>query len=103
MDVSIRQSLPRVRGQSATLQLDIFNAANFVNRSWGRILLPVASPDFPQQNILTVRNRQAAPLSSETANGYEFDNRLRTGPAFTPAPNRTSDFYQLQLTLRLAF
>ena len=92
-----------MRGQSATLQLDIFNAANFVNRSWGRILLPAISPDFPQQAILNVRNRQAAPLSSETANGYEFDNRVRTGNIFQPAPNRTSDFYQLQLTLRLAF
>ncbi len=103
MDVSIRQSLPRVRGQSATLQLDIFNAANFVNRRWGRIPLPTLSPDFPQQAVLAVRNRQGAPLSAETANGYEFDSRVRTGTLFQPAPNRTSDLYQLQLTLRLAF
>jgi len=103
MDVSIRQSLPRVRGQSATLQLDIFNAANFVNRSWGRIALPTLSPNFPSQAVLNVRNRQGAPLSSETANGYEFDSRVRGGTLFQPALNSTNDLYQLQLTLRLAF
>lgn len=104
MDISIRQSLPQVRGQALTLQLDIFNVANLVNKDWGRIKLPVLSPNFPQQNILTLRNRQASPLSNESANGYEFDNRLRGGnPVFAPAPNATRDFYQMQLSLRYAF
>ncbi len=103
MDVSIRQSLPAVRGQAATVQLDIFNVANFVNRDWGHLKLPPLAANFPQQNILTVRQREASPLSNETANGYEFDSRLRTGDAFRPEGNQTRDFYQLQLSLRLAF
>jgi hypothetical protein len=103
MDLSIRQSLPRIGGQTATLQLDIFNVANLINSDWGRIRLPIASANFPQQAILTMRNRQGAPLLNEAANGYEFDNRLRDGRLFQPAPNSTSDFYQMQLSLRVAF
>jgi hypothetical protein len=103
LDVSVRQSLPEVGGQRVTLQLDIFNFANLVNRNWGQIPLPNLSANFPQQQILTVRQRSAANLSDENAFGYEFDSRLRTGNIFQPNPNTASNFYQIQLSARLAF
>ncbi|HEY0929663.1 MAG TPA: TonB-dependent receptor [Gemmatimonas sp.] len=103
-DLSLRQSLPRVRGQNLTLQLDVINFANLVNRNWGRIALPNLSPNFPQQNILTLRQRPTgAAVVDEKANGYEFDSRLRTGKIMQQNPNQTRDFYQLQLTLRYSF
>ncbi len=103
-DLSVRQSLPRVRGQSLTVQLDIINFANLLNKNWGNIALPNLSPNFPQQNILTLRQRPTgAAVTDERANGYEFDSRLRTGAAMQRNPNQTRDFYQMQLTLRYAF
>lgn len=104
LDLSIRQSLPEgLGGQRLTLQLDIINFPNLLNNKWGRIDLPVLSPNFPQQQILRVRQRDAANLSNENAFGYEFDSRLRTGDAFQQNPNQFRDFYQMQLTFRYAF
>ncbi len=103
LDLSIRQSLPQFNGHALTLQLDIVNVPNLINRDWGRIRLPVLSPTFAQQAILTVRQRQASPLSNETALGYEFDSRLRTGDPFRIAGNQQRDWYAMQVTLRYAF
>ncbi|HVH38806.1 MAG TPA: TonB-dependent receptor [Gemmatimonadaceae bacterium] len=103
LDMSIRQSLPQLRGHALTLQLDIVNVPNLINRSWGQLKLPALSPVFPQQQILTVRNRTAGPISDETALGYEFDSRLRGREPFVRQPNSFRDWYQMQLTLRYAF
>ncbi|MBL0939250.1 MAG: TonB-dependent receptor [Gemmatimonadaceae bacterium] len=103
-DLSLRQSLPQVRGQSLTVQLDVINFANLINKNWGHIALPNLSPNFPQQNILTLRQRPTGvAVTDEKANGYEFDSRLRTGKAMQPNPNQTRDFYQIQLSLRYSF
>ncbi len=103
LDLSIRQSLPQFNGHALTLQLDIINLPNLINREWGRLSLPALSPVFPQQQILTVRQRNDAALSDEAAFGYEFDSALRTGDAFRPQENSFRDWYQLQVTLRYAF
>ena len=103
MDVSVRQSLPRFAGQTVTLQLDIFNFANLVNPKWGQVKLPNLSANFPQQAVLNVRQRSAGAMTDESLLGYEFDSRLRTGNLFQPNPNTASNFYQIQLSARLAF
>ena len=69
----------------------------------GQVSLPNLSASFPQQSVLTVRQRTAAPIVDESALGFEFDSRLRTGQAFQPNPNTSSNFYQIQLSARLAF
>jgi hypothetical protein len=42
VNVSVRQSLPAVFGQSVAVQLDVFNFLNLVNASWGQQPLPPA-------------------------------------------------------------
>jgi hypothetical protein len=37
MDLSVRQSIPRIRGQQLALQLDFFNFLNFLNSDWGQV------------------------------------------------------------------
>jgi hypothetical protein len=108
--MSVRQSLPRVRGQSLTLKLDIINAANLLNRNWGSIKLPPGnSPNFPQQVVLTATQRNAAPLSDESAFGYTLDNRFRSSstvpnpPIYTRVAGQSRDYYQMQLSLRYSF
>jgi hypothetical protein len=103
LDLSVRQSLPRIRGQSVTIQLDIVNVPNLINRQWGQLKLPALSPTFPQQQILTVRQRNAGSINDESLLGYEFDSRLRTGDPHRRQPNQFRDWYQMQLTLRYAF
>ncbi|MEO7522173.1 MAG: hypothetical protein ABIW79_10180, partial [Gemmatimonas sp.] len=108
-DMSVRQSLPRVAGQNLTLQLDIFNMANLLNRNWGTVKLPPVSANFPQQAIFNVRQRSAGPLTDESLLGYELDTRFRgTATNPTPAlfgriPGQSRDFYQVQMSLRYAF
>jgi outer membrane receptor for ferrienterochelin and colicin len=103
LDMSVRQSLPQLRGHAITMQLDVINLPNLINRDWGHLKLPALSPVFPQQQILTVRNRTPGAISNEANLGYEFDSRLRTGEPFRKQPNSFGDYYQLQLTLRYAF
>jgi outer membrane receptor protein involved in Fe transport len=100
MDVSIRQSIPNVRGQQLTLQLDVFNFLNLLNKDWGQIKLPTLSPTFPDQRALSQVGRNPGPLNQSIPT-FTFDTRLRDNGPF--AGTTTSSNYQLQLTLRYAF
>src|ERR671913_233066 len=40
VNLSLRQALPAVRGQSFSVQLDVFNFLNLLNRDWGQQPLP---------------------------------------------------------------
>lgn len=119
-DVSIRQSIPEIRGQQLTLQLDIFNFLNFLNKDWGEIQLPTLSPTFNNQSALDATGRGPGALNSATSiPTFTFDNRLycdateiaeegdscfrRTVGDPQPFEGRTGGVYQLQLTLRYSF
>ena len=110
-DMSIRQSIPEIRGQQLTLQLDIFNFLNFLNKDWGEIQLPTLSPTFNNQSALDATARGPGALNSATSiPTFTFDNRLyeadATSPNFgdpTPFEGRTGGVYQIQLTLRYSF
>lgn len=122
MDVSIRQSLPRIAGQSFTVQLDIFNFLNFLNSEWGIIELPVLSANFPSQQVLQARGVTSNDLRTQQVN-YEFNATVRNNCGTSDAANvvngqpacpnaarpfgwgagRASNLYQMQLTFRWAF
>jgi hypothetical protein len=106
LDASIRQTLPRVRGQSLTAELQIFNFANLLNRRWGQDRFPVVSP-FNNQQVLRGAGRQPGPLSNALWN-YNMDtglfNNIRTEDSpWSLNPNSPSNNYQLQLQLRYSF
>jgi hypothetical protein len=119
MDFSVRQSLP-YRGQALTLQLDIVNFLNLLNKDWGQVELPGFSANFPQQQVLRPVGRTAGPLGANNDAGapagklqYQFDpNGLLVDPAdptnltkriFFARQDDTRNFYTMQLTLRYAF
>jgi hypothetical protein len=85
--LSLRQSLPRVGGHSASIQLEVFNLLNLLHPSWG--MLQVPNPWILQY---------AGQTSGATPQPkFTFDpSRIRS------AQNAESG-YQLQLSLRYAF
>jgi len=85
-NLSVRQSLPAIGGHAATIQLEIFNVLNLLNKSWG--LFEVPSPWILQN---AGRTSAAAPQPRYTFN--------------TPARNvqNAESSYQLQLSLRYSF
>ena len=104
LDLSIRQSIPQLRGQQLALQLDFFNLLNFLNKDWGQNKLPTLSATNNNQSALVVTGRNPGPLSQSIPT-FTFDNRLydaATGNA-KPFANRTGSVYQIQLSLRYTF
>ena len=102
IDLSVRQSLPELRGQRLTLQLDIFNFGNLLNKKWGQVELPVLSPTFSQQQILQLRSRTAGPLS-QSQNQFTFNSTVQQQGAFLKQQTLSSNFYQMQLTVKYTF
>jgi hypothetical protein len=101
MDVSIRHTLPELRGQRLALQLDVFNFLNLMNKDWGRVSLPVVSPNFPQQSAVRVVGRTPGPLN-QSYPILTFDTNLRDRGAYAKGTGG-SNAYQMQLTLRYSF
>lgn len=109
MDVSFRQRFPAAWGQRLTLQLDIFNFANLINRSWGQIPFAALS-SFPQQNILLNAGRTAGPLN-QSLPIFTFDPRVMASTSYAASYNGAfyrsqtslSNFYSMQLTMRYSF
>ncbi len=101
-DVSVRQSLPEIRGQRITLQLDIFNFGNLLNKDWGQVELPALSPTFADQRILEHRGRTAGPLN-ESQPTFNFNSTVMNDGAFLKQQTLASNFYQMQLTLKYSF
>jgi hypothetical protein len=110
MDFSIRQSVPTLRGQRVSVQLDILNFLNFMNKDWGQLAFPTLSQNFPQQSVLILRARTAGPLT-QSINGMEFDSRVRNNSdetasgagAFIKRASQESNFYRMLLTVRYSF
>jgi hypothetical protein len=104
-DLSVRQSIPALRGQQLSLQLDIFNFLNLLNNDWGQIKLPTLSATNNNQSALTVIGRTPGALS-QSQPMYTFDSRLYDAANLTPKPfesRTTGSSYQMQLTLRYSF
>ena len=109
MDLSIRQSIPPVRGQNFTVQLDIANFANALGevlqhvdghaRDWGKIYVPTISSSFPQQGVLAQTGRTPGPLSQSMPVYTVNSNVITRGPFF----NVTNLGYQMALTFRYEF
>jgi len=106
LDLSIRQAIPSIRGQSLSLQLDVFNFLNLLDSHWGQIKLPTLSPVFNNQSALIQTGRNPGPLSQSIPT-FTFDTRLYDATSLNPkafaARSTLSSNYQVQLTLRYSF
>jgi outer membrane receptor protein involved in Fe transport len=106
MDASLRQTLPEFGGQHFTLQLDVFNFLNLLNKKWGQIQVPVLGT-FNNLALLQVAGKQPGPLNTSL---YNFNlpvsvvNNVNTfNSPWTVDPNSASNNYQMQLSLRYSF
>lgn len=99
IDLSVRQSLPTLRGQNLILQIDVFNFANLLNKNWGA------------QNFAATTN-DPQPLSRRSFTGGTT-GKLANGTAqpvfnYTPGFNlwntqNVSSNYRLQVQLKYTF
>jgi outer membrane receptor for ferrienterochelin and colicin len=104
--VSLRQTLPELRGQRLTVQLDIFNFLNLLNKKWGQNEFPIVS-GFNNQAVLRTAGHTSGPLSAAQFN-YNLDTGILNGikdndSPWSLNPNTPSNNYQMQLSFRLAF
>jgi hypothetical protein len=86
-NVSVRQSLPLVGGRSASIQLEVFNVLNLIDRSWG--ILAVPNPWILQYAGQTT---DAVARPKFTFDATRVQNSLNAESG-----------YQLQLSVRYAF
>jgi outer membrane receptor protein involved in Fe transport len=108
MDLSLRQSLPQIRGQAFTVELDVVNFANAAglilnhidgrNRQWGKIYGATITGN-PQQTVLTQVGRTAGPLNQSMSN-FTFNTNSKNQGPFAFASNLS---YQMALTFRYDF
>jgi outer membrane receptor protein involved in Fe transport len=102
LDVAIRQHIPTLRGQRLTVQLDIVNFLNLLNKDWGQIELPTVSQNFPQQAVLRQQGRTAGPLNQSYSN-FTFEALAKQNGPFFKDQNNQNNFYRMQLTLKYSF
>jgi hypothetical protein len=108
MDLSLRQSLPQVRGQAMTVELDVVNFANALglvlnhvdgrNRQWGKIYGATISAN-PQQTIVSQVARTPGPIN-QSMPVYSVNSSFKTSGPFGFASNLG---YQMALTFRYEF
>ena len=98
VNVSVRQALPTIMGQSFTVQLDVFNFLNLLNANWGQQPLPPAGGG-------------SVPLLAhvgQTAGGLTGPNGSQGIFTFDPATEKydrrhVGSAYQMQLGVRYGF
>ena len=96
-NLALRQTLPRMRGQSVALELQVFNVLNLLNDRWGRVHVPaLAMPGTTSQ--LAVLSQIGATAAPYTQPIYRFDPTLRRYSS-----ENLDSYYQVQLAARYNF
>lgn len=94
LDLSLRQSVPTIRGQSFSFEVGVFNFLNLLNEDWGQNR---TFSGLSTRNLLTHVGQSTA--NAQTAQGiYQFTPNTR---AFDT--QGLSSNYQIQLSVRYAF
>jgi len=86
-NLSVRESLPAIGGHAASLQLELFNVLNLLDRSWGLL-------DVPSAWILQYAGRTKAGVPEPM---FTFN------AANTHSIQNADSGYQLQISLRYSF
>lgn len=95
-DLAIRQSIPTISGQRLSLQLDIFNFANLLNKNWGKARVTESS--FSNVQILThVGQTGADPRTSTPIFTFNTAQREFIYGQFI------SNFWRSQVSIRYSF
>ncbi|MEO8560517.1 MAG: TonB-dependent receptor [bacterium] len=108
VDVSIRQGLPSVRGERVSLQWDIFNFGNLLNKNWGK---QPFTPATINSNVPLVTHIGWAgtgctttPAACDIKTAVPVVNfTLPSGGEYAVSSTSSSNFWRSQLGLRLEF
>lgn len=94
-DATIEQQLPHIANERVSLRVDIFNFANLLNRSWGKVRSATGNSTA---TLLNVGAMSSTDLATQVPS-VTFTNN------FNPNFQSTSftQFYQIQTSLRFAF
>lgn len=96
INMSLRQSLPRIATGRLSVQVDVFNFANLLNKNWGE----QPSAGFGSQSLLSQVSKQTGSFAG--ANGalpiFNFDPNYQRFLS-----NFLSSNYQLQAQIKYAF
>ena len=99
-NMSLRQSLPAVRGQRVSLQMDVFNVLNLINKEWGQVR---SVGGFSNVTLLTHQGQTAGTAAVGT-NGTSSQGIFQFNPDFRRTNSRNLDSnYQIQLSARYSF
>ncbi|HYC52920.1 MAG TPA: hypothetical protein VEB19_17565, partial [Gemmatimonadaceae bacterium] len=106
MDLNVRQTLVDLRGQQLTLQWDVFNFPNLLNKNWGRQEFPIGGT-FNNLTALQTASRETGPLNTALWN-YNMNTALLNGMVnnnspWSTNPNTPANNYQMQLTVRYSY
>lgn len=95
VDLSIRQPIRTLKGQNLSLQWDVFNFANLLNKNWG-VIREAGDPGFPGQRLLSR-------VATTTVNGVNLPvYTFNTGFQYDNVRNIQSN-YRMQLSMRYSF
>jgi hypothetical protein len=97
VDVAIRQTIPSVRGQRLSLQVDITNFGNLLNKNWGQARVTEASsnsnvPILTHVGMTSSDPTVAVPIVQFNVNQKEY-----------VVGNFASNFWRFQLSARYSF
>jgi carboxypeptidase family protein len=94
LNAAIRQSVPRLKGVAAELQ--VFNLPNLLNHRWGRVAIPtgLATPSS-QVNLLTHTGQS---LTAPSQSVFRFDPATRRFDA-----TNVDSYYQIQMGVRYSW
>jgi outer membrane receptor for ferrienterochelin and colicin len=94
-DVTIEQQLPHVANERVTMRVDIFNFANLLNRSWGKVRSATGNSTATLMNVGAMSGPDAATQVPVVTFTNNFNPNFQS-VSFT-------QFYQIQTSLRFAF
>ncbi len=102
VQLSLRQSLPSLRGNNLALQLDVFNFLNLLNNNWGATSYAGGNT---QVNLLNHQGQTVAgnPGLTQSQGIFTYGTSSNPYPPKYTSTNYVSSYYQIQLGLRYGF
>jgi outer membrane receptor for ferrienterochelin and colicin len=97
VDVAIRQTLPSVRGQRVSLQADITNFGNLINKNWGQARVTEASSNSNVPILTHVGQTSSNPLFAIPIVQFNVNQKEYV------VGNFASNFWRFQLSARYSF
>ena len=99
VDLAIRQNIPTLRGERLSLDVDIFNFGNLLNKKWGK--LPT-TPTTTNSNVPLVTHVGYAGTDPKTAVPI-VTFTVPTGGEYVASNSFVSNFWRTQVSLRYSF